>query len=278
MMAAAARAAHLIVDDDPPIFSDTLAALLLGERAEELLGYHRAHGDHVVLVGARAAVVVRSRFTEDRLAEAVDRGVTQYVILGAGLDTFAWRSDLAGRVRVFEVDHPATQRWKRRLLADAGLAVPETVTFVPLDLEKEALADGLGPAGFEAGRPAFVAWLGVAMYLTPEAVGQTLAAIAGLAPGSEIVIDYMLPAHLRDAAGQAYVDAVMPVTAERGEPWLSFFAPEEMSALLDEYGFEVIAQRTEHDAVDPALWRRTGALRPSRLSMLAHARVRGRTA
>ena len=207
----------------------------------------------------------------------MDRGVIQYVILGAGLDTFAWRSDLAGRVRVFEVDHPATQRWKRRLLADAGLGVPDTVTFVPVDFENEEPLGGLRRNGFEADRPAFVGWLGVAMYLTREAVGETLSAIAGFAPGSEIVIDYMLPGRLRDTAGQAYVDAVMPVAAERGEPWLSFFAPEEMSALLDEHGFEMIAQRTQRDAIDPALWQRSGALQPSGLSMLAHARVRDRS-
>lgn len=115
--AAAARAAHLIVDDEPRIFADTLAEAMLGERAEEFIAYHRAHGTHPVLAGARAQVTCRSRYTEDRLARGIEHGIGQYVLLGAGLDSFAYRSPLAGRVRVFEVDHPVTQEWKRQVAA-----------------------------------------------------------------------------------------------------------------------------------------------------------------
>jgi methyltransferase (TIGR00027 family) len=283
LTAAAARAAHLIVDGEPPIFADTLAYRLLGERAEEFVGYHRAHGGHPVLSGARAAVTTRARFTEDRLAEAVGRagsgagsgagGITQYVILGAGLDSFAYRSELAGRVRVFEVDHPATQRWKRRSLAAAGIAVPDAVTFVPFDLETGALADRLRDGGFDPARPALVGWLGVTMYLTVEAIGRTLAGIGGFAPGTEVVVDYLLPAHLRDAAGRAYADAVMPVAAQRGEPWLAFLEPGEMAALLRRHGFAPIADVGQVEAVAPALWRRSDAVRPAELARLAHARV-----
>ena len=126
LTAAAARAAHLIVDGQPTIFADTLAAALLGDRAEELIGYHRLHGTHPVLVGARVQVTCRSRYAEDALARAIGAGVTQYVILGAGLDSFAYRGGLlAGRVRVFEVDHPASQEVKRAALAAAGIEVPE---------------------------------------------------------------------------------------------------------------------------------------------------------
>lgn len=109
LTAAAARAAHLVVDREPLIFRDTVARALLGDRAEELIGYHREHGDHLILSSARTMTVTRSRYTEDRLADAVRRGVAQYVVLGAGLDTFAYRSPHAERLRVFEVDHPATQ-------------------------------------------------------------------------------------------------------------------------------------------------------------------------
>src|ERR1035441_4478661 len=109
LTAAAARAAHLIVDDEPRIFADVLASAMLGDQAEEFLSYHRAHGTHLVLRSARAQATCRSRYTEDRLADSVRGGVTQYVILGAGLDSFAYRCDLASQVRVFEVDHPATQ-------------------------------------------------------------------------------------------------------------------------------------------------------------------------
>ncbi|MGI8331220.1 class I SAM-dependent methyltransferase [Actinomadura scrupuli] len=275
LTAAAARAAHLIVDDDPPIFSDPLAYPLLGEQAEELVGYHRAHGGHVVLAGARAAVSTRGRHTEDRLAEAVRRGTTQYVILGAGLDTFAYRPDLAGAVGVFEVDHPATQRWKRRLLGDAGVAVPGSVAFVPVDFETDSLVDELVRHGFDPDRPAFVGWLGVTMYLTREAIGRTLAVVGGFAPGTELVVEYLVPESLRDAAGQTYAELVAPVAAERGEPWLTFLDPGEMSALLAKAGFATARHVRQREAIDAALWRRSDSLRPSELSRLAHATVRG---
>ncbi len=273
MTAAAARAAHLIVDREPRIFPDTLACRLLGAKAEELLGYHRVHGNHPVLAGARAATVTRSRYTEDRLAEAVGRGVTQYVVLGAGLDSYAYRADPMSGIRVFEVDHPATQQWKRGLLAEAGIVPPDIVTFVPVDFESESPADALARHGFDLARPAFVGWLGVVMYLTREALGRTLDVISGLAPGTEIVLDYMLPEGLRDEAGQGYVDAVMPVAAEGGEPWLGFYTPDEMSALLEEHGLRVVEQVGQRESVDAALWERTDALRPHVLSVLAHARV-----
>jgi methyltransferase (TIGR00027 family) len=230
LTAAAARAAHLIVDGDPPIFVDGLASALLGDRADELLAYHRAHGTHLVLSGARAQVVCRSRYTEDRLADRVRDGFTQYAILGAGLDSFAYRSELA--VRVFEVDHPATQQWKRGLLSAAGITIPEQVTFVPVDFEADSLADRLVHSGFDPARPALVAWLGVTMYLTAEAIGRTLSVIGGLAPGTELVADYMLPEGMRDEAGDTYAALVMPVAAQHGEPWLTFLTPADMSALL----------------------------------------------
>jgi methyltransferase (TIGR00027 family) len=264
--AAAARAAHLIVDRAPLIFADPLAYPLLGERAEELVAYHRNHGDHPVLAGARAAVTTRSRYTEDRLAAL---GVDQYVILGAGLDSYAYRS--AGPVRVFEVDHPATQEWKRHRLAGAGIAVPPSVTFVPVDFEADSWLEGLCRNGFDPGRPALVGWLGVTMYLTREAIGRTLAELGRCAPGTEVVLDYLLPAELRDPAGRTYADLVAPVAAQRGEPWLSFFAPDAMAALLAGHGLTTVAQVPQRDCVGAALWQRTDALRPSTLAVLAHA-------
>jgi methyltransferase (TIGR00027 family) len=168
-MAAAARAAHLIVDGPPVIFADTLAGRLLGDQAEKLLGYHRTRGDHLVLAAARAQATCRSRYTEDRVMERVRAGVRQYVILGAGRDTFAYRSEAASQLRVFEVDHPASQQDKRRRLEEAQIPVPPNVTHVPLDFENGSLADGLAAHGFDPALPAVVAWLGVSMYLTPPA-------------------------------------------------------------------------------------------------------------
>jgi methyltransferase (TIGR00027 family) len=273
MTAAAARAAHLLVDSEPRIFADSLAALLLGDKAESYLRYHREHGDHPLLAGTRAQATCRSRFTEDQLVLAAARGTAQYVILGAGLDSFACRSELAGRLRVFEVDHPATQQRKRALLAAAGLAEPPTLTWVPVDFETDELIASLTAAGLDPSAPAFVSWLGVTMYLTAEAIGATLASLSRLAPGSELVTDYMLTADLRDADGVAYADLVMPDSERRGEPWLSFFTPEQMTGLLTRHGFTGVRDVRQRDAVSAALWERTDLLRPIELSRLCHATV-----
>lgn len=279
LMSAAARAAHLLVDDTPPIFADTLARTFLGERADELLGYHRSYGEHPVLSGARTTAVTRSRYTEDRLAELAGRGIDQYVILGAGLDSFAYRSGPADRVRVFEVDKPATQRWKRALLAETGTTVPPSVVFVPVDFEKEsapALADHLARAGFDPARPALVGWLGVTMYLTPEAIGQTLDVISGFAPGTELIVEHLLPAEDRDEAGRSYAELVMAAAAEQGEPWRTFLGVEQMEALLREHRLLPVEFARQRDTVGPAEWERTDTLRPFELSVLARASVPAR--
>jgi methyltransferase (TIGR00027 family) len=266
LMAAAARAAHLIVDDRPPIFADTVAAALLGERADELIGYHRANPTHPLLADVRGLVAARSRYTEDQLG-----GATQYVILGAGLDTFAER--VTTGIRVFEVDHPATQHWKRRRLAARG--VPEKVTFVAVDLESDALHDRLVGAGFDPEVPAVVSWLGVLPYLTPPAIAETLAVLGGFAPGTQLVADYLLPEGLRDEAGESYVELVAAATAERGEPWRTYLRPDEATALLHRHGFGEVRHVHQRDCVDPTLWRRTDVLRPIDLAVLAHATVTG---
>jgi methyltransferase (TIGR00027 family) len=281
LTAAAARAAHLIVDTEPVIFADTLAEAMLGERAEEFIAYHRAHGTHPVLAGARTQATCRSRYAEDRLARGIGRGIGQYVLLGAGLDSFAYRSPLAGRVRVFEVDHPATQEYKRQVGASGGVgraagsvgAAPDGVTFVPVDFTRDSLADALGRAGFDAARPAFVSWLGVTMYLDSSAIEATVAVLGGFAPGSEIVVDYMLPAGLRDAEGQAYADLVGQVAAERGEPWLSVFAPGAMAALLARHGFGPARDVGQRDMIPAAVWDRSDTLHPAELSHIAHAAI-----
>jgi methyltransferase (TIGR00027 family) len=274
VIAAAARAAHLIVDADPPIFTDHLAGALLGEQAEELLAYHRESGTHPVLAGARAQAVTRARYTEDRVAESIQRGVDQYIILGAGLDTFAYRSELATRVRVFEVDHPAMQEWKRRRLSESGIAIPPTVTYVPLDLETDSLADSLVAAGFDPSQPAIVSWLGVTVYLTRAAIGDTLATLGRFAPGTEVIVDYLVPAELRDAAGQAYVDLVMPVAAQGGEPWLTFLAPGDIATMLHESGYTVVEHVRQRDMIDASLWDRRDCLRPTELAVITRASVR----
>jgi len=273
LTAAAARAAHLIVDQEPWIFADGLAAQLLGEQAEELISYHKLHGTHPVLAGARVQVTCRSRYTEDALSRAVSRGVGQYVILGAGLDSFAYRAGLAGRVRVFEVDHPATQDWKRRALAAAQVPVPEAVTFVAVDLATDSLAGPLLAAGFDTAAPALVSWLGVTMYLTPDAVADIMTAVGRLAPGTELVADYMLPAGLRDEAGAVYGELVAQAAAERGEPWPSCFAPGEMADMARRAGFREVRNVRQRDAIPAGLWQRPDSLRPAALAVLCHGAV-----
>ncbi|MFL6054040.1 MAG: class I SAM-dependent methyltransferase [Actinoallomurus sp.] len=149
----------------------------------------------------------------------------------------------------------------------------DTVTYVPIDFETESLPEVLAREGFDASRPAFMSWLGVTMYLTHEAIGEILTVVGHLAPGSEIVLDYTFVPELRDAAAQAYADAVSSMSAEEGEPWLSAFRPEEMSALLEERGLGLVEHFRHREAVDAALWERTDPVRPSNLSGLTHATV-----
>lgn len=182
----------------------------------------------------------------------------QYVLLGAGLDSFAYRNSLD--VTVFEVDRPATQQWKRRQLEKAGIAIPSNVTFVGVDFETDSPLERLTEHDFDPSRPSFFCWLGVLMYLDRESVRRTL---ARLPPGAEPVADYLVPEHLRDEAGSAYAAAVAAVAAEQGEPWLSVFEPDEMSLLLKESGFTRVEQFGQRDAIDPSLWQRRDALAPT---------------
>ena len=258
------------------IFADPLAADLLGDRADELISYHRLHGSHVVLASARAQVTCRSRYTELAVADALGRGVAQYVILGAGLDSFAYRGAIAGRLAVFEVDQPATQDWKRQRLAEVGLTAPSNARFVPVDFEADSLTSRLVRGGFDLTRPAVLSWLGVTMYLTDAAIGAVIGELGRFASGTELVLDYMLAADLRDDIGNSYVEQVAPVAAQRGEPWLSFFSPPQMTALLNGHGFADVRHIAQRDVGSDAMWCRSDALRPADLSKLAHARLPAR--
>ena len=275
LTAAAARAAHLIVDDEPRIFADPLAARLLGDRADELLSYHTLHGTHPILAGARTQVACRSRYTQDALDRAAAAGVTQYAILGAGLDSFAYRGGLAGRLRVFEVDHPASQEAKRAALAAARIPAPDNVAFVPADLATDSLSGCLAGAGFDATAPAVFGWLGVTMYLAPDAIAETMSAVARCAPGSELIADYLLPEEARDEAGALYGRQVGQFSAERGEPWRSSFTPEQIADLARRCGLGAARSISQRDTIPADLWRRTDALRPAALTALFHGGVTG---
>jgi methyltransferase (TIGR00027 family) len=231
--AAAYRAIHQTLEGGV-IFNDPFAVRIVDEEARATLDQV---GADPALRPMRLFIVARSRFSEDALAASVARGVRQVVVLGAGLDTFSLRNPFAENgVRVFEVDYPATQAWKRERLAEAGLALPASLTFAPVDFERQGLADGLANAGFDRTRPAFFQWLGVVPYLTREAISATLDFIAGI-PGSAVVFDYTEPFENHSPERRANLMATAERAAARGEPWLSFFNPSELSALLRDKGF-----------------------------------------
>jgi methyltransferase (TIGR00027 family) len=231
---AAYRAAHQTAEAGA-IFADPLAYAILGADADAVVA--RFGAADASRKRMRTFLAARSRFAEDSLALAVARGVRQAVILGAGLDTFSLRNPSAGQgLRVFEVDHPATQAWKRRRLAEAGLGNPAWLTFVPLDLERHDVAAALVDAGFDPGRPAFFQWLGVVPYLPRPAIAATLGFIAAV-PESEVVFDYTEPLESLPEERRAYVAGFATRAAALGEPWVTAFDPAELSAELRRHGF-----------------------------------------
>jgi methyltransferase (TIGR00027 family) len=229
--AAAFRAVHQ-THEAAAIFRDPFAEKILDDETRAALDGIAADPS---LRGIRLFIVSRSRFSEEALAASVARGARQVVVLGAGLDTFSLRNPYPD-VRVFEVDFPATQAWKRERLRDAGLAVPDTLTFAPVDFERESLADGLARAGFRRDRPTFFQWLGVSMYLNRETVFSTLDLIAGV-PDSAVAFDYTEPFENQSPERRARLTAMADGAAARGEPWLSFFDPPEIAAILRGKGF-----------------------------------------
>jgi methyltransferase (TIGR00027 family) len=268
-MAATHRAAHQVLERGL-IFSDPLALRILGQDAETVA---RDALDHPERRGMRAFIAARAHLAESALATSVEqRGVSQLVVLGAGLDTFAYRNPLADRLKVFEVDHPATQAWKRRRLDEAGIAAPGDLVYAPVDFERQALLDGLAAAGFDPARRTFFLWLGVVPYLTAEAVRATLQTIGGLPGGGEVAFDYAdPPAALSDEARAAHRARAERVAAI-GEPWLSYFEPPALHALLTELGFAQI-----EDLGPPALaaryWPNTGRPIPERGGHVVLART-----
>jgi methyltransferase (TIGR00027 family) len=231
--AAAYRAAHQVLDAGD-IFRDPMALAILGPEAEVMVARISAGPGSGRLRNFMAA---RSRYAEDCFAAAVARGVRQIVVLGAGFDTFALRNPHAHLgVQVFEVDHPATQAWKRQRLAELGLAPPRPIAFVAVDFETGSLAEGLSASAFDPARPAFFLWLGVVPYLQRAAIDATLGFISGL-PQSEVVFDYSEPLESYTAEHRAEVSALEARAASLGEPWLTHFKPGDIKRELAACGF-----------------------------------------
>lgn len=233
LRAAAHRAAHQTLEGGR-IFADLFARAILGDNAEALI----EQVADTLQRSMRLFIAARSRFAEDCLSAAVLRGVRQAVVLGAGLDTFSLRNPHAELgLRVFEVDHPATQAWKRQCLTQAGLATPPWVTFTPVDFERQDLSNQLKAAGFQANQPTFFLWLGVVPYLKRDAVLATLRFIAE-SPEAEVVFDYSEPLENYPPDRRASVAVVAERAAAIGEPWLSFFEPAVLQQELRDLGFE----------------------------------------
>jgi methyltransferase (TIGR00027 family) len=227
------RAAHQL-HDSPIVFNDPVAVPILGADYEERLRRTPLRPDRPFSTALRAFLVARSRYAEDNLKRAVENGVKQYVLLGAGLDTFAYRNPHP-QLRVFEVDHPATQQWKRELLQRNLIAIPESLSFTPVDFESQTLAEQLRDAGFDRATPAFFAWLGVVPYLTLEAFRATLSFIADQPAGSGLALDYSQPRDVLPLLERLAHDSLASRVEKAGEPFRLFFTPPEMAAELSRF-------------------------------------------
>jgi methyltransferase (TIGR00027 family) len=234
--AAAHRAAHQVLEQGR-IFKDPLAVRILGDDAENAI---RDAEQHPSRRGMRHFIAVRTRFAEDALPAAVEKGVRQLVVLGAGLDTYAYRSTLLDRLRIFEVDHPATQGWKRERLEEADIAIPVSVTFTPIDFEHETLDAGLSAAGFDVSLQTFFFWLGVVPYLAEEAVWSTIEFVSGLPNAAHIVFDYSDPPASLTPEWRERHDKRAAHVAELGEPWRTYFEADQLHSGLLAMGFTEI--------------------------------------
>ncbi|ONO51759.1 class I SAM-dependent methyltransferase [Burkholderia cenocepacia] len=255
------RALHVELDAPPHVLTDEIGLQLLAPAP----GWQqRGDMDPQFTRPFRASIVARARFIEDLVAEQAARGVRQYVILGAGLDSFVQRRpDMASRVTVFEVDQPAPQRWKQRRLVELGFGVPDWLRFVPVDFEaKQSWRDALVGAGFDAGKPAVVVSTGVSMYLTREANAAALREVASLAPGSTFAMTFLLPLESADPDVRPGMEMAAKGARASGTPFISFFMPDQIQALARESGFAKAEHVSAAELTRRYFAERTDGLRP----------------
>ncbi|HEV3061726.1 MAG TPA: SAM-dependent methyltransferase [Vicinamibacterales bacterium] len=269
------RAVHQISDDEPKILADPIAPKLVDVAAQDLDAQWLAPIlGHPFAPQWRAGFLIRSRYAEDCLAEGVARGLGQYVILGAGLDTFAYRQPgWARALHIFEVDSPATQRVKRARIAAADVAPPDNLTFVSIDFETASLGEALRATGFAFDRGAFCSWLGVTQYLTAAAIESTLALVLTLPRGSEIVLSFVLPQEMLSGIEADAMATAAARAAEVGEPWLSRLHPADVAAQLDRMGFSEVVLLTPEQARERYLKNRRDRLTGRRGEQLIRAIV-----
>ena len=268
------RAAHQLLDD-PKILDDPLAIRIIGkESAIALQSDPHKFEASPLSPYLRAFVAARSRFAEDELGAGVQHGLDQYVILGAGLDTFAYRNPYPdGRLHVFEVDHPSTQIWKRARLEEIGIELPSNLTFAPVDFETQSLSEGLLSAGYDPDQGTFFSWLGVTEYLKTDAVMATLRYIASTPAGSGVVFDYMLSPALLTPAQRSRFDALANRVASAGEPWQTFFDPALLKEDLRAMGFKHIEDNRPEEINSRYFKDRKDGLRVGSLSHIMNAKL-----
>ena len=253
-------ALHLEVDSLPHVLEDEIGLRLVAPEAD-----WRTRPDMSPFTRPfRASIVARARFIEDLVAEQVEHGVGQYVILGAGLDTFVQRQPLlASQLLVFEIDQPGPQMWKRRRLDELGYGVPPFLRFVPVDFEAgDAWWARLEQAGFDPGRPAIIASTGVSMYLTRSAIATLLGQIATLAPGSTLAMSFMLPIEMAEPELRNAVERAVAGARANGTPFLSFFMPDEILTLARDAGFRQVRHVSGAVLAERYFAGRTDGLRP----------------
>jgi methyltransferase (TIGR00027 family) len=255
------RALHVEVDPPPHVLEDEIGLKLAAPDDD---WRSRPDMDPKGTSLFRASIVARARFIEDLVVEKAGHGVSQYVILGAGLDTFAQRKpEIASGLRVFEVDQPGPQAWKQQRLSELGFGVPEWLRFVPVNFEAgDAWWERLAAAGFDAGQPAVVASTGVSMYLTKDAIAATLRQVAALAPGSTLAMTFLLPLELMAPEVRPGFELAKKGARASGTPFISFFTPQEMLALAREAGFREVRHVSAATLTQRYFAGRTDGLRP----------------
>jgi len=263
---------HVQVDQPPHVLEDEVGLRLVAPD-ENWRGRPDMHPMGTRLF--RVSMVTRARFIEDLVEEELRHGVTQYVILGAGVDTFAQRkAHLGGKLRIFEVDQPGTQAWKKHRLIEAGYKIPTWLTFVPVDFEAGASWwEGLNRAGFDASKPAVIASAGVTMYLSKEAIAATLRQIAALAPGTTLAMTYILPMELSDPDERVGREMAEKGARASGTPFISFFTGDEITALALKNGFKSATYVTAQDQTQRYFANRTDGLKPSKSEELLIAKT-----
>ena len=266
------RALHVQVDPLPHVLEDEVGLLLA---APEEGWRQRPDMDAQATRRARASIVARARFIEDLVVEQAGHGIGQYVILGAGLDTFVQRRpEIASGLRTFEVDQPGVQAWKQQRLIDTGFGIPEYLRFAPVDFETGwSWWEKLATAGFDSDRPAIMASAGVTMYLSKEAIMTTLRRAAALARGSTLVMSFMLPLEFVDSQERAQRLATEEAAQAAGTPFISFFSPTEMLALARDAGFRQVEPVSASSLAERYFVGRTDGLRPSSAEELLVATI-----